>query len=100
LFPVREYHASYYVPHNLSLIVAGKLSTAALLSVTQEQIEPTLIAHGQNRGPRPPGWKRPFVETPSANRQPIAQTLRETVEFPEKDESKSQYFDLRSYLTS
>ncbi|KAF5374955.1 hypothetical protein D9758_000192 [Tetrapyrgos nigripes] len=86
---IRKYHGSYYVPHNLSLIVAGKLSsgTSSLLSVIQDQVEPSLIKHGQNLGARPPGWKRPFVETPSANRQPIPKTIKDTVEFPEKDES-------------
>ncbi|KAJ4486251.1 Metalloenzyme, LuxS/M16 peptidase-like protein [Lentinula aciculospora] len=86
---IREYHKSYYVPHNLSLIVTGKLSsgTASLLSVVQEQVEPSLIAHGHNRGPKPSGWKRPFVETPSAIRPPIAASIKEIVEFPEQDES-------------
>ncbi|KAF7306997.1 hypothetical protein MIND_00492500 [Mycena indigotica] len=86
---IRQYHGTYYVPHNLSLIVSGKLSsgTSTLLSVIQEQVEPSLIAHGQNLGARPPGWKRPFVETPSANRPPIPTTIKDTVEFPEKDES-------------
>jgi Zn-dependent M16 (insulinase) family peptidase len=89
---VRDYHRSYYVPHNLSLIVAGKLSsgTSMLLSVIQNKVEPSLIAHGQNMGPRPSGWKRPFVETPSAIRAPIAKTLTKTVEFPEKDESMGE----------
>lgn len=87
--PVRHYHGTYYVPHNLSLIVCGKLAsgTQSLLSVIQEKVEPSLIAHGQNKGPRPAGWKRPFLETPTANRVPITQTIKETVEFPEKDES-------------
>lgn len=86
---VRNYHASYYVPHNLCLIVAGKLSsgTSSLLSVIQDKIEPNLIAHGQNQGPRPTGWRRPFVETPSANRPPLPKSLTRTVEFPEQDES-------------
>ncbi|KAJ7487689.1 Metalloenzyme, LuxS/M16 peptidase-like protein [Mycena galericulata] len=86
---IRQYHSTYYVPHNLSLIVTGKLSsgTSTLLSVVQDQVEPNLIAHGQNLGPRPPGWKRPFVETASAIRPPIQETIKDTVEFPEKDES-------------
>lgn len=86
---VREYHGSYYVPHNLTLIVCGKLAsgTPSLLSVIQDKIEPVLVKHGQDKGPRPPGWERPFVETASADRRPIAQTIKETVEFPEKDES-------------
>ncbi|KAE9411017.1 hypothetical protein BT96DRAFT_952834 [Gymnopus androsaceus JB14] len=86
---IREYHASYYVPHNLSLIVAGKLSsgTESLLSVVQEQVEPNLIAHGQKHGPKPSGWKRPFVETSSAIRPPISKSTKETIKFPEQDES-------------
>ncbi|KII93562.1 hypothetical protein PLICRDRAFT_49603 [Plicaturopsis crispa FD-325 SS-3] len=87
---IREYHGSYYVPHNLSLIVTGKLSsgTESLLSVIQTQIEPSLIKHGQAHGPHgPPGWKRPFVETKSAERTPISEAKRAVVEFPEKDES-------------
>lgn len=86
---VRKYHAAYYIPHNLSLIVAGKLAsgTLSLLDVVQNKVEPSLISHEQNTGPRPSGWKRPFVETPSAIRPPIEKTIKDTVEFPEKDES-------------
>ncbi|KAG6829386.1 hypothetical protein H0H92_004654 [Tricholoma furcatifolium] len=92
LLPVREYHRTYYVPHNLSLIVAGKLSsgTLSLLDVVQKQIETSIVAHGQDKGPRPPGWKRPFVETPSVVRAPILETVTKTVEFPEKDESMGE----------
>ncbi|KAI0080089.1 hypothetical protein K474DRAFT_1590638 [Panus rudis PR-1116 ss-1] len=86
---IRDYHRTYYVPHNLTLIVAGKLAsgTRSLLDVVQEKIEPSVVEHGQNKGPKPPGWKRPFVETASANRKPIATTVKEDVEFPEQDES-------------
>ncbi|KAI0375392.1 hypothetical protein BV20DRAFT_960528 [Pilatotrama ljubarskyi] len=86
---IRNYHHTYYVPHNLTLIITGKLAsgTESLLDVVQKQVEPSIVAHGQNKGPKPPGWKRPFMETPSALRKPIAQTIKETVEFPEKDES-------------
>jgi Zn-dependent M16 (insulinase) family peptidase len=86
---VRKYHGSYYVPHNLALIVAGKLTegTSSLLHVVQEEVESSLIQHKQNKGPRPPGWKRPFVETPSAQRKPISVMTKSIVEFPEKDES-------------
>ena len=61
--------------------------TPSILSVLQEQVEPRIVAHGQNHGPRPVGWKRPFLETPSANRPPIPKPRHETVTFPEKDES-------------
>jgi hypothetical protein len=56
----------------------------------QDEVEPTLIKHGQDKGPRPRGWKRPFVETPSANRQPIAKHEQKVVEFPEQDESMGE----------
>lgn len=84
------------MPQNLALIVAGKISsgTQSLLRVVQEQVEPSLIAHNQNKGSRPPGWKRPFMETPSAQRKPIAATTKDTVEFPEKDESTCMRFIL------
>ena len=70
-------------------MVTGKLSsgTLSLLDVLQQKVEPSLILHGQNNGPRPQGWRRPFVETESAQRPPIQTTLKEIVEFPEKDES-------------
>lgn len=89
VYSVRHYHGSYYVPHNLTLIVAGKLASGikTLLNVVQDKIEPTLVAHGQNQGPRPKGWVRPFLETPSARRIPFNKTITEVVEFPEKDES-------------
>lgn len=72
--------------------MTGKLSsgTSSLLKVIQEQIEPNIIAHGQNHGPRPQGWKRPFLETASAKREHIPKTIKETVEFPEKDESMGE----------
>ena len=77
------------MPHNLTLIVAGKLASGiqTLLNVVQEKVEPSLIEHGQNQGSRPKGWKRPFIETPSAHRTPLSKTIKEVVEFPEKDES-------------
>lgn len=87
---VRQYHATYYVPHNMTLIVTGKLpsGTESLLDVVQDRVEPQIIAHGQDKGSRPPGWKRPFLETPSANRIPVTKPIKETVEFPEQDESE------------
>ena len=70
--------------------------TPSILSVLQEQVEPSIVAHQQNRGPKPDGWKRPFLETPSANRPPIAQSRQETATFPEKDESLGEL--IISYL--
>lgn len=89
---IRKYHGTYYVPHNLSLIVTGKLSrgTQSLLSVVQDKVEPSIIAHGQDHGPRPNGWKRPFLETATSIRESIKQTVKKVVEFPEKDESQGE----------
>jgi Zn-dependent M16 (insulinase) family peptidase len=87
---IRDYHGSYYVPHNLCLIVAGKLSTEALLGVLQTQVEPSIIQHGQAHGPRPDNWKRPFLETPSVEPPIISGVKSEKVEFPEKDESSGE----------
>jgi Zn-dependent M16 (insulinase) family peptidase len=87
---VRKYHASYYVPHNLCLIVAGKLSTAALLNTIQTQVEPSIAAHNQMHGPRPAGWKRPFIETPSVGPVVLTETRKDTIEFPEKDETTGE----------
>lgn len=84
---IRDYHKSYYVPHNLCLIVAGRLSTQDLLGVLQHEVEPSILKHGPAHGPRPQGWKRPFLETASAVPPVIKETKSETVEFPESDES-------------
>ena len=53
----------------------------------QEQVEPSLIQHNQNKGSRPAGWNRPFVETASGQRNLLPATTKSVVEFPEKDES-------------
>ena len=86
---VREFHGTYYVPHNLTIVVLGKFAsgTPSLLQLVQDEIEPSLIAHGQNKGPRPAGWKRPFLETPSAKMDTWTKTVKDVVEFPESDES-------------
>jgi Zn-dependent M16 (insulinase) family peptidase len=86
---IRDYHASAYLPHNLTLIVAGRsLSPTRLLETLQSEVEPSIIAHKQNKGPKPVGWKRPFVDSTTADVRPfIAEDKVEIVEFPERDES-------------
>jgi len=68
-------------------MVCGRVSTEALLQVLQDKVEPSIIKHAQSR---PADWKRPFLETPSANREPLTETRKEVVEFPEKDESAGE----------
>lgn len=86
---VREYHASSYVPQNLTLIVVGRsLNPHKLLATLDEKTIPTIVAHKQANGPKPKGWKRPFVESSTASHPPsITKDIVEVVEFPEKDES-------------
>lgn len=69
--------------------MTGKLSggTTGLLEKIQKEIEPVIEKNGQANGPRPQGWKRPFLETPSADRALIQKAIAKTVAFPEKDES-------------
>ncbi|KAG8691866.1 hypothetical protein FRC11_007225 [Ceratobasidium sp. 423] len=84
---IRDYHKSYYVPHNLCLIVSGKLKTPELLHVLQTKVEPRIIEHGQVK---PSTWKRPFIETPSAQKPQFKGITKATVEFPEQDESAGE----------
>ncbi|KAA1091647.1 hypothetical protein PGT21_036499 [Puccinia graminis f. sp. tritici] len=85
---IREYHQYYYRPHNLQLIVTGKLKPTQLLEVLNSQVEPSLIQHGHNQVPS--GWKRPFLETPSKGGARIDKSQTVEVEFPEKDESSGE----------
>jgi Zn-dependent M16 (insulinase) family peptidase len=90
-FSVKEYHATTYVPHNMCIIVTGNLpsGTSALLQVLEEHVELPLVERGFDKGFHPPGWKRPFLETPSAVRVMPKESIEETVNFPEQDESTS-----------
>ncbi|TIA96259.1 hypothetical protein E3P94_02416 [Wallemia ichthyophaga] len=88
---VRDFHKKYYAPHNLSLVVTGDIPTDKLLDVMQNVIEPRIISDAKERGieigVKPRGWKRPFVETPSAEPLKLQKTERAVAEFPEQDES-------------
>jgi Zn-dependent M16 (insulinase) family peptidase len=83
---IKKYHSSYYVPHNLCLVVTGRLSTSALLEEVQNTIENRARLHKQDIGPRPEGWKRPFVETESAVAPKLDSDSSIVVEFPAKEE--------------
>lgn len=89
---VRDYHRTYYQPHNLTLLVTGKVAPTSLLSVLQEKVEPSLVKHSQTHGPKGPrGWKRPFLETGSRGGGAVKKGKKEeVVEFPEKDESSGE----------
>lgn len=89
---VRQYHSTYYAPHNLALLITGKVSPTKLLQVLQDTVEPSIIAHQQAHGPKgPSGWKRPFLETGSKGGGRVEKGQKEeVVEFPEKDESSGE----------
>ncbi|BGP52658.1 hypothetical protein JCM8202_004813 [Rhodotorula sphaerocarpa] len=86
---IRDYHASMYVPQNITLIVNGRsLDPTKLLNTLTEKVVPSIAAHQQAKGRRPEGWVRPFVESSTASNPPVLKEDRtEIVDFPERDES-------------
>jgi len=87
---IKKYHSSYYAPHNLCLVVTGRISTVALLHELQKTVESRARIHGQNLGVKPGGWKRPFVETESAVTPKIDSDSSLVVDFPAKEERFGQ----------
>lgn len=89
---VRKYHSTYYAPHNLALLITGKVNPTKLLQVLQDTVEPSIVKHQQAHGPHgPKGWKRPFLETGSkGGGRVLKKQKEEVVEFPEKDESSGE----------
>ncbi|KAH9818516.1 zinc metalloprotease [Melampsora americana] len=85
---IRKYHSDYYRPHNLQLIVTGKVDPRELLNVLQKEVEPSLIKHGHNKIPE--GWKRPFLETASKGGAVLRENKIVEVLFPEEDESMGE----------
>jgi Zn-dependent M16 (insulinase) family peptidase len=83
---IQAYHSKYYAPHNLCLIITGRMSTSSLLQQVQKTIESRAILHGQDKGPKPEGWKRPFVETDSAIVPRLDKKTEIQVQFPAKEE--------------
>jgi Zn-dependent M16 (insulinase) family peptidase len=89
---VREYHKTYYTPYNLCLVIVGRIETAEILETLQEQVETSILKHGKIPGITPMGWKRPFLETATAQRKPLSKVTVEMVEFPEQDESHGEMY--------
>jgi Zn-dependent M16 (insulinase) family peptidase len=87
---IKEYHREYYNPHNLCLVVTGRLSTQALLEEIEKTVEARATLHGQNLGVKPEGWKRPFVETDSATIPEFKEDASLDVEFPAKEENSGR----------
>lgn len=78
---IRDYHAKYYVPHNLVLVVTGRLDQADLLGVL-EDVDGNILDHGL---PDRSTWKRPWVD--SDPQFDLSSSSKEILEFPEEDET-------------
>jgi Zn-dependent M16 (insulinase) family peptidase len=92
---IREYHASSYIPSNLTLLITGSsCPLPSLLHTLQTVVEPRILEKKGGRGGEPPeGWKRPFVESSSRERVDWGKEgseRKEVVEFMEKDESMGE----------
>ncbi len=107
---IRQYHKTYYAPHNAAVVICGPLERAEMLDAIAP-VEERLVSHKMAAGVGgPSGWKRPFLETPSAqppvidgskrhidgvddadeDARPDPKRRRAFVDFPEKDESMGE----------
>ena len=78
---IRKFHREMYQPKNLCLVIMGEVDHNDLLDIV-DNFESTIT----DIIPKPDApFKRPWVETSRA--PPLEQTILETVEFPEEDES-------------
>jgi len=85
---IRQYHHKYYEPYNTALVVCGPLDRKVLFDSIQP-VEERLVQHGINGAPQ--GWKRPFMETPSAQVPQMKEHRTAiVVDFPERDESMGE----------
>ncbi|ORY30613.1 cytoplasm protein, partial [Naematelia encephala] len=88
---IRDYHAKYYVPHNLCLLIDGAVPLPVLFHILNTEVDPMIFSHlPPNTSIPPPGWKRPFVETSTASELSVPQSETKVVEFMEEDESMGE----------
>ncbi len=87
---IRKFHREMYQPKNLCLVIVGEVDHDNLLHVL-DGFEESLLEDI----PRPDApFKRPWIE--SRQTPPLKQSIIETVEFPEEDESSGEV--MVSYL--
>lgn len=60
-----------YVPQNMTVVVTGESIDPAQLLRTLGETEEAIAEAGLAKGPRPPGWIRPFVESRTARSDPV-----------------------------
>ncbi|KAL9104088.1 MAG: hypothetical protein Q9163_000940 [Psora crenata] len=81
---IRDFHKSMYQPKNLCLILVGTVDHINLLD-TVDKFEDTILSDVPK--PEEP-FKRPWTE--SEHTPPLRESIVETVEFPEEDESMGE----------
>ncbi|WWD18715.1 hypothetical protein CI109_103169 [Kwoniella shandongensis] len=86
---IRDYHAKYYQPYNLCLVIDGAVSIPELFDVLNNQVDPLILEQqkASSQITPPADWKRPFVETPTAQPFTVPESITKVVEFMEEDES-------------
>lgn len=70
----------------LCLVIDGAVSLPELFDVLNKEVEPMILEHMKSHPPAS-GWKRPFMETSTAQPLSIAESSTKTIEFMEEDES-------------
>lgn len=81
---IREFHKAMYQPRNLAVIIVGEADHQNLLQIL-DGFEDSI----KNDVPLSDGpYKRPFIDSPRP--PPLKDTVVETVEFPEEDESTGE----------
>ncbi|KAM0793508.1 hypothetical protein ACM66B_000947 [Microbotryomycetes sp. NB124-2] len=86
---IREYHHAMYVPQNVTVVILGQaMRPEMLLQMLSDKTEPMLTSIGLAKGPHPPNWRRPFIETASASHPPrLTSNIVKVIEYAERDES-------------
>ena len=81
---IRAFHREMYQPKNLCLVIIGEVDHPDLLKILDE-FEATIL----DVIPEPDApWKRPWID--SAQTPPLKESVIETVEFPDEDESSGE----------
>jgi Zn-dependent M16 (insulinase) family peptidase len=78
---IREFHKTMYQPRNMCIVIIGEVDHDELLRILDDFEESVKNDIPPVNAP----FKRPWIE--SAQPPPLKETIVETVEFPEEDES-------------
>lgn len=88
---VRDYHGKYYQPYNLNLHIDGAVNVDELFDVLNSKVEPMILEQKKNQKEIiPSDWKRPFVETSTAEPVKLPESKTQVAEFMETDESMGE----------